>query len=103
MELAVDISSMLREEYRRVEALPGSTLDKFSAEPYKLVQSCAGELASTKRKGVWLGDMFDMSERANPVVARTLEEGPVGVHGKRTSEEVTGGLSMREAKRSKQE
>uniref|UniRef100_A0A0W0GBX2 Uncharacterized protein n=1 Tax=Moniliophthora roreri TaxID=221103 RepID=A0A0W0GBX2_MONRR len=44
-----------------------------------------------------------MSERANPVVAQTLEEGPVGVHRKQTSEEVTSDLSMREAKRSKQE
>uniref|UniRef100_A0A0W0G6I2 Uncharacterized protein n=1 Tax=Moniliophthora roreri TaxID=221103 RepID=A0A0W0G6I2_MONRR len=103
MQLAIAISNMLREEYRRVEALPGSTLDKFSTEPYKLVQLYAEDLASAEEDDVWLGDMFDMSERANPVVARTLEKEAIGVHRKRTSEEVTGDLSMREAKRSKQE
>uniref|UniRef100_A0A0W0GAC5 Protein kinase domain-containing protein n=1 Tax=Moniliophthora roreri TaxID=221103 RepID=A0A0W0GAC5_MONRR len=101
MQFAIAVSKQLRVEYQRVEALPELTADKFSAKPYKRLRSYATKLAGSEEEGVWLGDMFDMSEHVVPNVERTIQEDG-GVSKKRAAEQVTGGLSMEEGKRSKQ-
>uniref|UniRef100_A0A0W0GA93 Fungal-type protein kinase domain-containing protein n=1 Tax=Moniliophthora roreri TaxID=221103 RepID=A0A0W0GA93_MONRR len=96
MQFAIRVSKQLRVEYQRVEALPESTADKFSAKPYKRLRSYATKLAGSEEEGVWLGDMFDMSEHVVPNVERTIQEDG-GVSKKRAAEQVT-----REGKRSRQ-
>uniref|UniRef100_A0A0W0FCW4 Other 1 protein kinase n=1 Tax=Moniliophthora roreri TaxID=221103 RepID=A0A0W0FCW4_MONRR len=101
MRFAIVVSSLLRVEYQRVEALPDSATDKFSATLYQELQLSAATLAGSEEKRFWLGDMFDMSEHVVPVVERTIQE-VGGVSKKRAAEQVTGGSSTREGKRSKQ-
>ncbi|KAI3609283.1 hypothetical protein WG66_010668 [Moniliophthora roreri] len=101
MRFAIVVSRLLRVEYQRVEALPESTTAKFSAKPYKRLQSYAATLAGSEEKRFWLGEMFDMSEYVVPNVERTIQEDG-GMSKKRAAEEVTGDLSTREGKRIRQ-
>uniref|UniRef100_A0A0W0GEK1 Uncharacterized protein n=1 Tax=Moniliophthora roreri TaxID=221103 RepID=A0A0W0GEK1_MONRR len=97
MRFAIVVSRLLRVEYQRVE----STTAKFSAKPYKRLQSYAATLAGSEEKRFWLGEMFDMSEYVVPNVERTIQEDG-GMSKKRAAEEVTGDLSTREGKRIRQ-